>query len=161
MNLFEIDKKYTALFVNTVNPETGEIIGEHLDVDALQELAAERREKVENIGLFIKNEEAKAKAIGDELKSLQARKKSHENRVEALKRYLLKFGGGENVETARVCVKYSAGRESTVVDAPEDIPEAYRVYTFKPDKTAIKKAIKAGEKIPGAHLERKPSVSIK
>lgn len=161
MNLFEIDKKYTELFVNTVNPETGEIVGEHLDVEALQELAAERREKVENIGLFIKNETAKAQAIADELKAMQARKKAHENRVEALKRYLLKFGGGENVETARVCVKYSAGRESTVVDAPEDIPEAYRVYTFKPDKTAIKKAIKAGETIPGAHLERNPSVSIK
>lgn len=161
MNLFEIDKKYTELFVNTVNPETGELIGEHLDVDALQELAAERREKVENIGLFIKNETAKAQAIADELKAMQVRKKAHENRVEALKRYLLKFGGGETVETARVCVKYFAGRESTVIDAPENIPENYRVYTFKPDKTAIKKAIKAGEKIPGAHLERKPSVSIK
>lgn len=161
MNLFEIDKAYTKIFVNTVDPETGEIIGEHLDVDALQELAAERREKVENIGLFIKNEAAKAQAIADELKAMQARKKAHENRVEALKRYLLKFGGGENVETARVCVKYSAGRESTVIDAPENIPENYRVYTFKPDKAAIKKAIKAGEKIPGAHIERKPSVSIK
>lgn len=161
MNLFEIDKRFTQIFVNTVNPETGEIIGEHLDVDALQELEAERREKVENIGLFIKNETAKAQAIADELKAMQARKKAHENRVEALKRYLLKFGGGETVETARVCVKYSAGRESTVIDEPENIPENYRVYTFKPDKTAIKKAIKAGEKIPGAHLERKPSVSIK
>lgn len=161
MNLFEIDQKYTKLFINTVNPETGEIISEHLDVDALQELAAERREKVENIGLFIKNETAKAKAIGDELKSLQARKKSHENRVEALKRYLLKFGGGETVETSRVCVKFSAGRESTVIDNPEEIPEEYRIYTFKPDKTVIKKAIKAGETIPGAHIERKPSVSIK
>ena len=161
MNLFEIDQKYTRLFINTVNPETGEIIGEHLDVDALQELAAERREKVENIGLFIKNEEAKAKAIGDELRGLQIRKKSHENRVEALKRYLLKFGGGENVETARVCVKFSAGRESTVIDNPEEVPESYRIYTFKPNKTEIKKAIKAGETIPGAHLERKPSVSIK
>ena len=161
MNLFEIDQKYTRLFINTVNPETGEIIGEHLDVDALQELAAESREKVENIGLFIKNEEAKAKAIGDELRGLQIRKKSHENRVEALKRYLLKFGGGENVETARVCVKFSAGRESTVIDNPEEVPESYRIYTFKPNKTEIKKAIKAGETIPGAHLERKPSVSIK
>lgn len=161
MNLFEIDKKYTELFVNTINPETGEIIGEHLDVDALQELAAERREKVENIGLFIKNEESKAKAIGDELKSLQARKKSHENRVEALKKYLLKFGGGETVETSRVCVKFSSGRESTVIDNPEEVPESYRIYTFKPNKTEIKKAIKAGETIPGAHIERKPSVSIK
>lgn len=161
MNLFEIDKKYTELFVNTVNPETGEIIGEHLDVDALQELAAERREKVENIGLFIKNEEAKAKAIGDELKSLQARKKSHDNRVEALKKYLLKFGGGETVETSRVCVKFSSGRESTVIDNPDEVPESYRIYTFKPNKTEIKKAIKAGETIPGAHIERKPSVSIK
>lgn len=161
MNLFEIDKAYTKIFVNTVDPETGEVVGEHLDVESLQELAAERREKVENIGLFIKNETAKAQAIADELKAMQVRKKAHENRVEALKRYLLKFGGGENVETARVCVKYSAGRESTVIDAPENIPENYRVYTFKPDKTAIKKAINAGETIPGAHLERKPSVSIK
>lgn len=37
MNLFEIDKKYTELFVNTIDQKTGEVIGEHLDVEALQD----------------------------------------------------------------------------------------------------------------------------
>ena len=76
MKLFEIDQA----IMDCVN-EDGEVI----DVDRLNELEMERDTKIESVCLWKKDLEAEAKAIDEEIKKLQARKKADENKIESLK----------------------------------------------------------------------------
>ena len=53
--------------------------------------------------------------------------------------------------------------EQVAIDNEADLPEEYKreIVTIKPDKTAIKSAIKAGKGIPGAHIEECINIQIK
>ena len=57
------------------------------------------------------------------------------------------------------------GREVVVVDDVDEIPDDYMELppvTAKADKKAIMTALKAGEEVPGVHIERnKSSIRIK
>ena len=67
MRLYDIPKEIEAC----VDTETGEII----DIERLDALQMERDEKVSNIACFINDLAAEEKAIGEEIKALERRKK--------------------------------------------------------------------------------------
>lgn len=60
----------------------------------------------------------------------------------------------KKIETHLGNMTVRKGTGKVVVDDPTKIPEEYRVtkVEVKEDKTAIKKAIKDGQEIPGVHL---------
>ena len=53
--------------------------------------------------------------------------------------------------------------EETIIDDESQIPYDYitEKITYKADKTKIKEAIKAGQIVPGAHIERKKNIQIR
>ena len=153
MNLYEIENE----ILNCVDMETGEIV----DIEKLESLQMERDQKIENIGCWIKNLLADAKALKEEKDNLAARQKSAENKAASLKTYLSSYLNGEKFKTAKVAISY---RKSDSVDISEGavIPEEYLKYSDPtPDKIGLKAALKAGEKFPGISIVTSSNIQIK
>ena len=144
--------------LNCVDLETGEIT----DFDKFEALQMERDEKIENIGLWIKNLNADAAAYKAEKDSFAEKQRRAENKAESLKKYLDSVLAGSKFNTTRVSISY---RKSTSVEVDEsklpakwmrEIPATHVV-----DRAEITKALKAGEKIDGAVLVENNNIQIK
>lgn len=159
MSIYDID----AAIVSLIDTETGEVS----DEEAFDALQMERDKKVENIGLYFKDLQAEAKAIKEEEASLAARRKSVENKAERLKHLLDYALNGDKFSSPRLKVPY---RKSSTVELAEGFTDwamsnADDLLTYlepKPNKTAIKAAIKDG-RVPGdlATIETHENISIK
>ena len=166
MTLYEIEQALELAIeelLDCVDEETGEVDEEKMHaVDALK---MARAEKLEGIGCFIKNLMAEADAIKEESKKLAERAKIKENRVERLKRYVAdNLLANNETKFEGVKVAYSF-RKSEAVDILDEsaIPSEYlKTKTeISPDKTAIKKAIKAGKEVAGAVVKENMNLQIK
>lgn len=157
MNLYELNRAIAG-FDLEIDEETGEI----LNGDDLDKLEMERSEKIENIALWIKDLNAEAAAIKAEEQNLSRRRKTAENKAEWLRSYIQDALGGEKLKTARVAVSYRTTEAVEIIDQ-EEIPEAFLTIKteVKPDKKAIKDAIKNGGTVPGTELVKRTSVQIK
>lgn len=164
-SLYEINKQIEEAFAKAIDPETGEISEEAIElINALQ---MEKDAKIENVALWHKNTVADIKAIADEIKALQDRKKRLEAKQAWMDKYLESALNGQKFETPKVAITY---RKSTTVEIP-DVPKFVRYYSdtdyviekvdYAPDKAAIKEAIKAGESIEGAALVEHQNMQIK
>lgn len=157
MTLFEIDKAILD-FNYEVDEETGEI----LNAEELDHLEMARDQKLENIGLFIKNIEAEAAAVKAEKDNMAARQKSLESKAESLRKYAAYALRGEKFSTAKVAFSY---RKSESVDIAEGaaVPAEYlkTEVIVKPDKMRLKKALKAGAEFEGVTLVTKQNLQIK
>ena len=156
MTLYEIESE----ILNCIDPETGEIIDE-AQLDALY---MEREKKIEGVLLWIKNLNADVEAFKVEEKSLAERRKVAENKVERLKNYVQNALNGERFSTPRVSVGYRKSEAVVVHDMKEMMWAADDYLKFsdpEPDKTKIRKALKAGINVPGCHLEERHNMTIK
>lgn len=158
MKLFDIDNNILIALDNAEPNEQGEFASEELDA-----LTAEREMKLENIGLYIKELDYKAKALREEEKALAERRQRTEKKAEWLKQYAASsvalFG---EVETTRLRMTIRAS-ESLEITNEEQIPAYFMKSktTWAPDKTMIKDAIKSGEIVAGATIIKKNNLQIK
>lgn len=173
MNLFDIDEKLYNLIENAIDVETGELYETQKELDkAIDECGIELEKKIENIGCFIKNLEADAKALKEEEANLKHRREVAEKKIESLKKYLNGYlmavypndadRAKWKFNTPKVVMGF---RKSTTVEVP-DIDKLdknfLRVKTeVSADKTAIKDAIKNGKIVDGAFLQDNVNLSIK
>lgn len=140
-----------------VDTETGEVI----DAAALDALQMARDEKLTNIGKWILDLKADAKAIREREISLAERRKAKENKAEQLMDYMNMILAGKKFECADFKASYRKSQAVEVTDA-EKIPAPYLIIQEpKVDKAGIKKALKAGEEIPGAKLVERNNLSIR
>lgn len=161
-SLYEITREYLEAFDHLeVDEETGEI----LNFEAVDALAGVFEEKAESVACYIKNLEAFIGSLKTEESSLAERRKSAERKVDNMKKYLtscLDAAGRDKVETAKVRVSF---RKSVAVNIEDEgaLPADFIVKTVstKPDKTAIKKAIQAGQEIAGTTLIENRNIQIK
>lgn len=159
MNLYEIDGQIAALIT-----EDGEIA----DIEQFEALSLARDQKIENIGLWVKNLEADANAIEAEEKALKERRKASENKANRLRGYLSTFLSGEKFTSPRLNITYRKSvAVELAVDEPEFIewaavthPELLKT-TVELNKTAIKDAIKGGEQIDFVRLAERQNMQIK
>lgn len=160
MTLYEINAELLAL-LEQVDPETGELT---CDLDALEELAVAREEKLEGLALYCKNLSAEAEAIRSEEKTLAERRKVAENKAARAKAFLADQLAGEKFQTPRVAVSW---RKSEAVELgmgffATDANERFLKYKEpEADKTAVKAALKAGEPVPGAELVTRINMQIR
>ena len=152
MKLFEIDEAILAC----VDMETGEII----DADRLAALEMEREAKIDGIAMWSKENTAMAKALGDEIKKLQERKKACENRANSLKEFLKFYLEGKKHKSARVSISYTHSK-SVVIDNQDLLPGDCVEVELKIDKMELKKRLADGKEIQGCHLEEKESLVIR
>lgn len=153
MKLYEIDEQ----ILNCIDAETGEII----DADMLNALQIERDAKIENVALWIKDLKAEAEAYKAEKQAFEKRQKTCENRAESLKQWLAAALNGERFKTTKCDVSFRTAKSVNVTDVFALDSKFVKFSDPTADKTAIKKAIEAGETVNGAELIERKSVTIK
>lgn len=135
--------------------------------DTMGAIEAEFNDKALAVSHVILNLDADAGALDREIERLQERKRLLTNRQNQIREYLrenMEASGISKISCPLFTITLAKGRESVVVDDPDQLPdELMRVKTeVSPDKTAIAAKLKAGEEIPGARLERgQSSIRIK
>ena len=157
MTLFDIDKAILD-FEFEIDEETGEI----LNAEELDKLQMAREDKIEGVGLWIKNLEAEAAAVKAEKDNMADRQKRLEKKAESLKRYLAYALDGQKFSTPKIALSWRRS-ESVVITDEALLPENCLNVTIvkKPDKKVIKDALKAGKEIMGAELVEKQNLQIK
>lgn len=159
-SLFEIKRDILACVKDgdsIVNTDTGEII----DVDALNALKMEAREKEENIAMWIRNLDSEASQLKEQKDIFAQREKSCKAKSESLKQYLTLCLQGKKFETPRVKVSFRKSKAVEIKDETK-IPKEFLVYKDPTvDKTGIKKAIADGKEVPGAELIERANIQVK
>lgn len=157
MTLFEIDDAILN-FEFEVDEETGEI----LNAQDLDELKMAREDKIEGVGLWIKNLEAEAAAVKAEKDNMADRQRRLEKKAESLKGYLAYALQGEKFSTPKIALSWRRSEQVVITDE-HLLPENCLNVTIvkKPDKKVIKDALKAGKDIMGAELIEKQNLQIK
>lgn len=166
VNLYHISLETQNLYdrlLDSIDEETGEV-----DIDLVS-------------ALEVKKEEFASAAINyaTVIRMINARKTEAEAEIERLTAIKSKLGqivdrmtntlsttcqslgfGKINGLTAAISFRKS---EQTIIDNAEMIPSEFvkEKVTYTPDKTAIKNAIKAGQDVPGAHVETVNNIQIK
>lgn len=153
MKLYEIDEAILAC----IDQETGEII----DGDKLDALQIERETKLENVALWIKDLKAEAEALKAEKQAFAERQKAAETKAESLKKWLADALAGSPFKTTRVAVSFRKTKSVQVSEIDKLDLEFLKYSEPTPDKTAIKKAIEAGQEVSGAFLVEGTSMTVK
>ena len=157
MTLFDINKAILE-FDYEIDEETGEI----LNAEELDALELAREEKIEGVGLWIKNLQAEAEAVKKEKDAMADRQRRLEKKAESLKNYLAWALQGEKFSTPRIAMSW---RKSESVLIPDEALLDDRFVNIqmikKPDKKLIKDTLKAGLEVPGAELVTKQNLQIK
>lgn len=120
--------------------------------------------KIENICKVMRNLEGKAEAYKAEIDRMTARKKTLENGIRRLKESMLQYMLQVNESKLDAGLfTVSVGKSKSVYVWDEKmLPEQYLVpQPDKVDKTAISKALKAGEAVAGAELVENPFLTVR
>ena len=142
-------------------------LDEQTIADTLEGMSGDLQTKTQNVGFVIRNLEGMADQIKQAAEGMAKRRKAIERRAESLKAYLLtnmQLAGISKIESPYFVLSVRNNPEAVVIDAESQIPDEYFrevPATFSPDKTLIKKAIQSGEAVPGCHLARTQSISIR
>lgn len=169
MNIFEIDERMAHIVNGNVDEETGEITFSDKMLEELEELNIQRDQAIEGMCLASKNDEAFEKAVDDEIKILQEKKKHTANRRNRRNEFIKYLLNGQKFVTPKVSTTFRTTHDVVNI-ADEDAAKTYFIANemfdylkteYKISKTAIKDAIKSGEKVPYATLVDNTSMTIK
>ena len=143
-----------------VDEETGEI--EPATLESVQ-IASE--EKIIATAMYIRRLDALNKATKETIQDLQERVSADSKRIEALKWLMTKAMDSlqyTEVKSPEVTLRFRKSSSVEITDS-ESLPKQFlRTKTVvEPDKTAIKNALKVGEKIQGAQLVESRNLQIK
>ena len=132
--------------------------------NALLTLEDELQEKGENCIKYLDSLQDKIDAAKANKKKLDAYIKTLENRKKRVEKaciYALDTLQVKSIMTGWGEMKVKKNPPSVVIDDITQIPTQYQRQKIQVDvdKVAIKAAIKAGEEVPGAHLEQGTSLS--
>lgn len=161
-SVYELDAKISSCIQldeeHVVSVDDGEI----LNLQQFEALQMERDKKIEGLCCYIKNKNADAEAIYAEIDVLSQRASVMKREAERCKAYLAGALYGEKFETPRCKITWRKSEICNVLSM-EEIPDEYKrtKVTVDADKTAIKKAIKAGAEIPGAEVIQKLNMTLK
>lgn len=173
MTLYDIDERLVTLIEDSYDTDDGVIYESEEELaKKIDEVALELDKKIENIGCYIKNLESDIDAPKKEEDNLKKRRKSAENKIEGLKRYLDGYltacypNESDKAKWKFKTTKCVLGfRKSTSVEVPniDELDKGFiKVKTeVSADKTAIKDAIKSGKEVKGAFLKNNLNLSVK
>lgn len=168
-SLFTIDSKIQELIEkgfteSVIDEETGEIDEQKLS-SYFDQLVIDRTAKIDNMVSFIQNLDAEAKNIREQEKIFAERRKAKEATIERLENYIkssMLINNELKFESPLHAVFFR--KSQSIVIAPDAvIPDVFirRKVTEEPDKTALKNALKNGERINGVELQDNLNLQIK
>lgn len=132
--------------------------------DTAEALTGEIGERLENLAKVVRTIEAEADGVDEEIKRLTARKKAHQNAVGNLKHFMQATMERANMEKHKgelFTLAIQNNPPAVVVDDQAKLPTAFIEMVPKVLVSVISQTLKAGEDVPGAHLERTRSLRIR
>jgi hypothetical protein len=134
--------------------------------DTLEALAGELEDKAVNVAKFLRNMEAAAEAIKAAEAEMAKRRKALESRAQWMKDYLkgnMEHTGITKIECPYFKLSIQGNPPAVNIIDETAIPEQFKeqIIDWKIDKTAIKKAILAGQSVAGASLVNGTRLVIK
>lgn len=149
--LFDISEDLLALG-DLLDEQDGDITETEAQFDAwFAELGDERDAKLDAYGYLVKETEAEADRLKDEIDRLRSRKTASENKAKRLKERLevfLKVQGIEKIKTDRFtfALQKPGGKPKVELaeyfaNHPEELPEPLRRVKFEPNLEAIRELI--------------------
>lgn len=162
ITLYELSREYQEAFANLeVDEATGEITN-FADVDFLD---TSFEDKAVNCALYIKGLDAEIEAYKAEEERLKDWRRTAEKRRASFMEYIascMDEVGKTKIQDTRARLSFRKS-EQLIVDDPDMLPRKYITVKTeeKPDKTALKAAIKSGIAISGAHIEDCRNLQIK
>lgn len=163
--LYEINRKIEEILdrlYETVDEETGEVSEDILF--ELSDMQEERKTKLDNIGAYIKNLEAEAKAIKEEIDNLKKRMDAKTRKADRLRQYVaqdLLAHDEKKMETSRIKYSFLPSTQVKVDEAVISKKYFIKKIETRVDTAGIKKLLKEGHKIRGAELIEKQNLQIK
>jgi hypothetical protein len=164
MSLYQLSGDYLAI----ANKLSDSDLPPEVINDTLESLSGELEEKCTNVALFVRNLEATAESIKAAEKQMADRRKAIENKANSIRQYLqvnMQRTGITKIESPYFALTIKKNPPSVVIDDVEAIPSEFMVTPAPPppapDKKAIGEKLKAGEQVPGCHLEQGERLDIK
>ena len=155
-----------------IEQEALDIISQLEDGEVTEELEQalaiskeELQTKAVNYGFVIRQADYDIKMIDDEIKRLQALKKTQQNKAEVLKERIqsaMNLYGIEKVEVPTLKLGFRKSTSVEIVNTTQ-LPKEFMIekITTSPDKKAIGDALKAGREVPGAILKDNQNLQIR
>lgn len=160
-SIYTLNKDYAELSAMLEAAETEEEI--QAIQDTLEMINVSIEEKLENTAKYMINVESDIQGIKAEIDRLNKVKKSKESTIETLKNnieYSMKQKGLEKLEVGTFKAGYRKSESVEIINL-DVIPADFTKVEIKADKTAIKKALKAGETVEGAEIKVNQNFYIK
>lgn len=134
--------------------------------DTLDAIDDTRKEKLENLATWADQLKSEIDFIEDKQRTWRDEVTYRKNKLAWIKKYMtdvLDDAGIKRFGTDNHLLSVRNFKASVVIDKNDDLPTAFieTKTTTSPNKAAIYKALKAGEKVPGAHLKPNRNTVIK
>lgn len=148
--LYELTTDYNQLLEMV---DSGEFSADEI-ADTLEGIKGEIDDKLQATVCVIREMDAEAKKFDAEIERMNNIKKSYSNTSARLKEYIRFEMEKTGISKSKGLFSISLGKPSisTQVNDIDCIPEQYKKVSVSADKTAIGKALKAGEVVEGAEL---------
>lgn len=166
MKLYEINQKYLEILEAIENEE----IPMDCIKDALDSIEGDFETKLDSIVSYIKNLKIEKEAIRDEMKTLQARVKSKENKIDGLTEYVktsMEIFSKKKIETPRNVISVRKSPEKLVIKNEELAKEMLTkieggvIIETRINKQLLKEKMKEGESFEFAELKAGKTLMIK
>lgn len=166
MKLYEINQKYSEILEAIENEE----IPVDCIKDTLDSIEGDFELKIDSIVSYIKNLKIEKEAIKDEIKTLQARVKSKENKIDGLTEYVktsMEIFNKKKIETSRNVISLRKTPEKLVIKNEELAKEKLTkieggvIIETRINKQLLKEKLKEGEKFEFAELKAGKTLTIK
>jgi hypothetical protein len=139
-----------------------------LILDTLESLDGELNDKAVTIAQFTRNIDATAQAVREAGKAMIERAARLEKRAQSIRDYMLyqlQFAGVSKIECPWFVISVKRNPPAVAIDDEKAIPPQYLAVPEppapRPDKAAIRDALKAGEDVPGCRLVQSDRLEIK
>lgn len=134
--------------------------------DTLDSIKEPLKDKADSIAWLIEFLQNNSKVLRDKAKSFTEEAKHQENKAKWLQEYLtnsLDLADIKKLQTENHILSVRNYKASTIVDNENKVPAEFKHVNevVAVDKTAVYKALKGGEEVPGAHLKPNRKVMIK
>lgn len=162
MNLYELTQDFKYI--------QGMEFTDENEAEEIEKVKAIIKQEIENKGTgiisMIKNTESDIESLTNEIKRLQALKKTKENKIDRIKKYTkecLTEIGTNKISTPLGNISIRKIPASVEILNESNIPENFitEVTTLKVDKRAILKELMNGEEVAGVTLKTGTSLTIK
>lgn len=162
--LYELANQYHSL---AMLADTDDLPPEAIR-DTLDSLEGDIDTKAVNIAKFVLGLEAEADAIEAAAKKMQQRAERRKRRAESVRAYMLfqlQQIGKTKVNALEFTISVRKNPEALEVNDPDKVPPEFMITPDpplpRPDKAALKEALKAGREIPGVWLRQSERLEIR